>query len=69
MNLGRSGGCDVCISDDQASRRHVELSLVHDPVQPERSVVLIQDLGSRNGTLIDGTRVADAELTLPDSER
>ena len=57
VTLGRSASCDVCISDDQASRRHVELSLVRDPVQPERSFVLIQDLGSRNGIRINGAHL------------
>jgi len=62
ITIGRSASCDVCISDDHASRRHVQLSLVQDPVQPERCFVLVQDLQSRNGVRINGASVSSTLL-------
>lgn len=50
--LGRSPECDVVLDAAAVSRRHVILS-------EERDQFSVQDLGSRNGTFINGTRVAD----------
>ncbi len=48
--LGREPGCDVCIDDPVASRRHARL-LVKD------GSVWIEDLGSRNGVAVNGVRL------------
>lgn len=50
--IGRSAGCNVALDDDRVSRRHAVLH-----VTPER--VVIEDLGSSNGTLVNGVRVSD----------
>ena len=50
--LGRSPECDVVLDAAAVSRRHVILSEQGDQFS-------VQDLGSRNGTFINGTRVAD----------
>jgi len=70
--IGRDPTCDVVVDDHLVSRRHAQLE-----VDPQGHVVL-RDLGSRNGTFVDGKRVegpvvlagnerigiGDAELTL-----
>ena len=52
--VGRSTSCDICLTDDQVSRRHVELSIVPDPIESTRPFVMIQDLKSRNGIRVNG---------------
>ncbi len=54
--LGRVQGCDLVIRDEKASRHHAEL-------RPEPAGGLrIRDLGSANGTFVDGRRVEEALL-------
>lgn len=53
--LGRSRDCDVCISDLNVSRRHAEL-------RQEGATYWIVDLGSMNGTLLNGRRVERERL-------
>lgn len=48
--IGRVDSCDISINDDDVSRNHAKVS-----VSP--SGVLIEDLGSTNGTLINGQKV------------
>jgi S1-C subfamily serine protease len=54
--LGRVQGCDLVIRDERASRQHAELRV--DPAGGVRVV----DLGSANGTYVDGRRVGEALL-------
>jgi len=59
IEIGRE--CDgILLSDGQASRRHAALS-------PKGDSVVIEDLGSTNGTLLDGTRIASPVVILPGS--
>jgi len=53
--LGRSRDCDVRISDLNVSRRHAEL-------RQEGTTYWIVDLGSMNGTLLNGRRVERERL-------
>ncbi|HZO12871.1 MAG TPA: sigma 54-interacting transcriptional regulator [Polyangiaceae bacterium] len=48
--FGRAAECDVCIDDDSVSRRHAVLHLGPD--------LAIEDLGSSNGTRVEGVRLA-----------
>jgi len=50
--LGRSSACDVHIADASVSRRHAEISRRGDRF-------FIQDLGSRNGTRVNGNEVRE----------
>lgn len=59
--LGRDEGCDVVVRDDRVSRRHAEI------VAADGSVA-IRDLGSTNGTFVDGRRI-DGPLALTGGER
>jgi len=52
--IGRGSEADVRIDDPGVSRRHATINL--------RPVPTIEDLGSTNGTTVDGTRVDQAEL-------
>jgi pSer/pThr/pTyr-binding forkhead associated (FHA) protein len=54
--LGRSRECDIRISDGNVSRRHAEL------VQ-EGATYWLVDLGSTNGTELNGERVDRAKLS------
>ncbi len=55
MIVGRGDGCDLMLSDSSVSRRHLEL------VAGMTGVVL-RDLGSGNGTKVNGNKVAEAQL-------
>ncbi len=48
--LGRDPSCTICINDAQVSRRHARLTL-------SGSGYILQDLGSTNGTFVNGQRV------------
>ena len=54
--VGTADGCDLRLEDDRVSRRHCEVRL-----GPHG--FLVRDLGSRNGTLFEGSRVG--ELAVP----
>jgi len=53
--LGRGSDADVRINDDEISRRHVR-------VEQRGDSVWIEDLGSRNGTFVNGERIVNTEL-------
>ena len=50
LTMGRVAGCDIVIDDTKASRRHARI-VVQD------GVVEVEDLGSSNGTLLNGKPV------------
>ena len=54
--IGRSRECDLTVTDGNASRRHAEI------VQ-EGDTYLVADLGSTNGTELNGRRISREELT------
>jgi class 3 adenylate cyclase len=59
LEIGRE--CDgLLIADGQASRRHALLS-------PKGDTVVVEDLGSTNGTFLDGTLITSAVMMLPGS--
>ena len=54
--IGRGSDCDVQIpGDDAVSRRHAEIAV-------RAGICLIRDLGSCNGTLLNGRHVTRARL-------
>lgn len=53
--LGRSVDCDLRVTDPGVSRRHVEL-------RRDGGRVTLRDLGSTNGTLVNGSRAIETEL-------
>jgi pSer/pThr/pTyr-binding forkhead associated (FHA) protein len=57
--LGRQTGCQIRIPVDTVSRQHAELSF-------DGSRLVIKDLKSRNGVLVNHKRVAEAVLVAGD---
>ncbi|MGI9287567.1 MAG: FHA domain-containing protein [Pseudomonadales bacterium] len=51
--IGRSSECDLTIDSDLLSRRHAEISI-------ENGQLRIVDLGSSNGTFLNGVKIEDA---------
>jgi pSer/pThr/pTyr-binding forkhead associated (FHA) protein len=49
--IGRGAHCDVVVKDAKASREHCRLTL-------EGAGFSLEDLGSRNGTYVDGLKIA-----------
>jgi FHA domain/Domain of unknown function (DUF1707) len=58
VTLGRSPGCDCVLADDTVSRRHALL-------RRQRGRWLLRDLGSRNGTRVNGMRVLEETEVRP----
>jgi len=50
--VGRAPSADVCIDDPRVSRLHARIEMRDDGVY-------VEDLGSRNGTLVDGEPVVN----------
>ena len=53
--IGRSSQADLEVSDPEVSRRHARLDLV-------RGVVYLADLGSSNGTFLNGKALSDESI-------
>jgi adenylate cyclase len=53
--IGREVSCDLPVVDPEVSRRHAELSADADGLR-------VRDLGSRNGTFVNGVQITDALL-------
>ena len=53
--VGRSPSCEIAVADSRASRRHAKL-------QVQAGKLHIADLGSRNGTFVNGERIDSARL-------
>jgi len=61
LTLGRSAECDISIATDEISRHHAKLQVVPDGV-------MVEDLGSANGTFVNGLRVHGPTLMKPGDE-
>jgi pSer/pThr/pTyr-binding forkhead associated (FHA) protein len=56
--IGRGVECDVVVKDVKASRRHCRLVRKEDGF-------LLEDLGSKNGTYVDGKRISAQIIMRP----
>jgi hypothetical protein len=54
LTIGRGGGCGIVLADDSF------VSTVHARVFPRDGEVWVEDLGSRNGTLLNGQALVHA---------
>jgi diguanylate cyclase (GGDEF)-like protein len=61
VTLGRAIEADVRVNDAKASRLHARITTERDPLTGEASY-RIADLGSTNGTLLNGQMILDATL-------
>ena len=57
--LGRGEDCDIVLDDEKTSRRHAALTPLPD------GTVMVEDLGSTNGTFVDGSSIASATALRP----
>lgn len=63
--VGRSLSCDLPLRDPTVSRNHAEVRLAQRLDGGEEGGVWVRDLGSTNGTFVDGERVVDSALARP----
>ena len=59
--IGRSAECDLVINIDRVSRRHAR-------IQVSSGRLVIEDLGSRNGTWVNGQRIVRPRVLQPGDE-
>jgi hypothetical protein len=57
--VGRGSDCDIRIDDPGVSRRHAEFRVLGEGASAD---VVVVDLHSTNGTVVDGTKVAQAPV-------
>lgn len=50
VTIGRQSDCSIPLNDQNVSRRHAE-------IRPGRGAYVVNDLGSTNGTMVNGTRI------------
>lgn len=60
--VGRSSECDISLAAAHLSRRHAELNIVD-------GVLYVKDLGSANGTFVNGRQVSEARVKRGDELR
>lgn len=58
ISIGREAGSDVFINDVEVSRHHARLN-------DQASNYVLEDLGSTNGTFVNGQRVVDQRILQP----
>jgi pSer/pThr/pTyr-binding forkhead associated (FHA) protein len=59
--IGRDDGAGIVIEDDQVSRRHALVTVFEDGAS-------VNDLGSTNGTWVNGARIATSHALLEGDE-
>ena len=62
MSLGRMSDCDIVVADPRVSRRHAE-------IKPAGHGFVVTDLGSMNGTVVNGSPIREHPLTDGDEIR
>jgi pSer/pThr/pTyr-binding forkhead associated (FHA) protein len=56
LTIGRLPECTITLADTNVSRKHAE-------VRPDGSGYVVSDLGSTNGTFVNGMRITQHELS------
>ncbi|MCL2284494.1 MAG: FHA domain-containing protein [Fibromonadales bacterium] len=59
--VGRSSSCDLCLDDEFVSAKHCEISF-------ENEAFFVEDLGSTNGTFIDGEQIDRKSPVTPEQK-
>lgn len=60
--VGRANDCDICLSAAHLSRRHAQLQVID-------GMLFVKDLGSANGTFLNGKQVAESRVKRGDELR
>lgn len=55
LQIGRNESCDIFIDDEDVSRNHARIEIKED-------LILLEDLGSTNGTLVNGKEIKTCVL-------
>ncbi len=61
LRIGRRPSCDICLDFEKISGKHCELRFFH-------GLWHIRDIGSTNGTTVNGLKYATEQSVLPDVE-
>ena len=61
MRIGRAPECELVLKDNRVSRRHARLAA-------RDGVLILTDLGSTNGTRVNGNRVTEVVLGAGDMD-
>lgn len=61
MTVGRQQDCQLRIASSQVSRKHCQIF-------EKKGLLLVKDLGSANGTLVNGKKIADQRVLEPGDE-
>ena len=61
MVVGRQQDCQLRIASSQVSRKHCQIF-------EKKGLLLVKDLGSSNGTLVNGKKIADQRVLEPGDE-
>lgn len=67
--IGRDPACGIPLRDPTASRRHSRLWYSEPEEEGLPPTVRVQDLGSTNGTTVNGERISDAPRILREHDR
>ena len=59
IRIGRAAECEIALDDSQVSRQHARL-------QVRNGVLLLADVGSTNGTRVNGQRIQEVALGIGD---
>lgn len=59
MRIGRAAECEIALDDPQVSRQHARLQI-------RNGVLLLADVGSTNGTRVNGQRIQEVALGIGD---
>ncbi|MEZ6138795.1 MAG: sigma 54-interacting transcriptional regulator [Pirellulaceae bacterium] len=62
VTIGRSSQCEVVVRDERASRKHAQISAVASGQDLPHGGWQVADLGSRNGTQVNGQAISEAIL-------
>ena len=61
MIIGRTSDCDIVLAKRQVSRRHAQ-------IERDDDGYLLRDLGSKNGTYVNGKEVRNTPYRLRDGD-
>jgi pSer/pThr/pTyr-binding forkhead associated (FHA) protein len=67
--IGRNPDCDIQINDNAVSGNHAIISIRRNHYMPDQTEVLLQDLGSTNGTFVNDIKVKQRLLSNDDEVR